>query len=109
MLNSRCLEACEQDEDLPRGIKGPPQITSARASEDAPHPAGSRTTPDAIDNRDAEPEVPAPALRLSRLRSSLDLSQHRARRREAALERWDYFECVPCGFYKCPMPYGHSI
>ena len=78
---------------------GPPQITGARVSEDAPAPRkgrGLRLMRSTTVTRN--PEVSAPALRCPACDRPLNYL-HTVLGGVKPIERWDNFECVPCGFY----------
>jgi hypothetical protein len=77
---------------------GPPQITGARVSEDAPAPRKGRG-PNLMRSTTVtrNPEVPAPALRCPDCDHPLVYLQT-VIGGVKPLERWDYFEC--CGFFE---------
>ena len=79
---------------------GPPQITGARVSVDAPAPRKGRG-PNLMRSTTVtrNPEVPAPALRCPDCDHPLVYVQT-VIGGVKPLERWDYFECVPCGFFE---------
>lgn len=79
---------------------GPPQIIGARVSEDAPRlrkgrgPRLMRST-----TVTQNPEIPAPALRCPACDCPLNYL-HTVLGGVQPIERWDYFQCVPCGFFE---------
>jgi len=77
---------------------GPPQITGARVSEDAPAPRKGRG-PNLMRSTTVtrNPEVPAPALRCPDCDHPLVYVQT-VIGGVKPLERWDYFQC--CGFFE---------
>jgi hypothetical protein len=79
---------------------GPPQIAGARVSEDAPGPRKARV-PRRMRSTTLtrNPEVPAPALRCPACDRPLNYL-HTVLGGVQPIERWDHFQCVPCGFFE---------
>jgi len=79
---------------------GPPQITGARVCEDAPAPRKGRG-PNLRRSTTVtrNPEVPAAALRCPGCDHPLNYL-HTVLGGVKPIERWDYFQCVRCGFYR---------
>jgi hypothetical protein len=79
---------------------GPPQITDARGTQDAPAARKARVRrPMRSTTVTRNPEVPAPALRCPACDRPLNYL-HTVLGGVRPIERWDYFQCAPCGFFE---------